>query len=218
MRGQLRLLQAVGFGSVEGEDGHQVEQSGPGDDDIYKGACILKLVRIILWLKMLKYRYCCEGAMEALLLGKTRNLEHQLTTTRLRLAEASGQKFCIYSTTLLCLYNTSQQFQCLPQLNCMSAGISRIIQQGIKVCLSNLETDRAECLSHWPAGEAEQCSSRIAELEGHLQERDTLVARLEEDLLTSRSAPQENRNGQNGSKEALEPAPENGMSLLYMAP
>ena len=33
----------------------------------------------------------CEGAMEALLLEKTRNLEHQLTTTRLRLAEASGE-------------------------------------------------------------------------------------------------------------------------------
>lgn len=30
LRSQLRLLQAVGFGSVEGEDGHQVEQIGPG--------------------------------------------------------------------------------------------------------------------------------------------------------------------------------------------
>ena len=30
--------------------------------------------------------------MEALLLEKTRNLEHQLTTSRLRLAEASGKR------------------------------------------------------------------------------------------------------------------------------
>lgn len=30
LRSQLRLLQAVGFGSVEGEDGHQVEHNGPG--------------------------------------------------------------------------------------------------------------------------------------------------------------------------------------------
>ena len=31
------------------------------------------------------------GAMEALLLEKTRKLEHQLTTSRLQVAEASGK-------------------------------------------------------------------------------------------------------------------------------
>ena len=36
LRGQLRLLQAVGFGSVEGEDGHHLEQGGPGEPDLQK--------------------------------------------------------------------------------------------------------------------------------------------------------------------------------------
>ena len=50
---------------------------------------------------MARALYFCEGAMEALLLEKTRNLEHQLTTTRLRLAEASGKilTYLLYSFT-----------------------------------------------------------------------------------------------------------------------
>ena len=37
LRSQLRLLQAVGFGSVEGEDGHQLEQGGPGESEAQTG-------------------------------------------------------------------------------------------------------------------------------------------------------------------------------------
>jgi len=90
LRQQLRLMQAVGLGALESEEGHM---AGP-------------------------------GAMETLLLEKTRKLEHQVTTWRLELAQTSG--------------------------------------------------------------EAESASAKVADLEALVQEREGLIARLEEDLLAAK--------------------------------
>ena len=58
LRQQIRVLQAVGYGSLEGEEG----QDGAPES----------------------------SSMEAMLMGKNRHLEHELTMARLQVAEIAG--------------------------------------------------------------------------------------------------------------------------------
>jgi hypothetical protein len=69
LRQQIRVLQAVGYGSMDAEDGPEGSANG--------GAAHGGVGHV--------------GNLESLLLAKARRLEHELTMARLRLSEVSGE-------------------------------------------------------------------------------------------------------------------------------